>query len=113
MLERKYEPLLPRHLFVRRFLAYAGVSLALIGASLAIGIAGYAGFERMSLADAFLNAAMLMGGMGSAYIPVTLAGKLFAGVYALYCGMVLLISIGIILAPVYHRALHYFHLEKK
>ena len=100
-------------LFARRLLSYAGFSAGLLAVSLAIGIAGYMGFERLGAADAFLNAAMLMGGMGPLYNPVTTAGKVFAGLYALYCGLVFLISVGIILAPVFHRALHYFHLEKK
>jgi hypothetical protein len=113
LFERKYEPLLPRRLFARRLLSYAGISGALLFFSLAIGIAGYTGLEHIGAADAFLNAAMLMGGMGPLYDPVTTAGKIFAGLYALYCGLVLIISVGIVLAPVFHRMLHYFHLEKK
>ena len=111
MFERRTEPLLPRRLFARRLAAYGGVSAALLGFSLAIGIAGYMGFERLGTADAFVNAAMLMGGMGPLHNPVTTAGKLFAGFYALYCGLVLILSVGIMLAPVFHRMLHYFHLE--
>jgi hypothetical protein len=65
----------------------------------------------MAWIDAFVNAAMLMGGMGPVTPLATDAGKLFAGLYALYCGLVLIISVGIIAAPIAHRVLHHFHLE--
>jgi hypothetical protein len=73
---------------------------------------GYRALERLSWLDAFLNAAMLLGGMGPVNTPGTTGGKLFAGLYALYCGLVVLIVAGIILAPVAHRILHRFHLEQ-
>jgi len=72
---------------------------------------GYHVLERLSWLDAFLNAAMLLGGMGPMAAPVSEGGKLFAGLYALYCGLVVLIVAGIIFAPVAHRILHRFHLE--
>ena len=62
--------------------------------------------------DAFLNAAMLMGGMGPVDAPRTDGGKLFAGVYALYAGLVFLVGAGLIFAPVVHRVLHKFHWEQ-
>ena len=80
--------------------------------SLAAGMIGYHGLERLSWLDSFLNAAMLLGGMGPVAVPVTPSGKIFAGLYALYCGLVVLIVAGIILAPVAHRILHRFHLEQ-
>lgn len=73
---------------------------------------GYHALEGLSWLDAFLNAAMLLGGMGPVAVPVTTGGKLFAGLYALYCGLVVIIAAGIILAPVAHRILHRFHLEE-
>ena len=79
--------------------------------SLGIGMAGYAAFEHLSGLDAFVNAAMLLGGMGPVNMPTTPAGKLFAGFYALYCGFVVIVVAGILLAPVAHRILHRFHLE--
>ncbi len=91
-----------------RFTAYA---FALIAASLLIGIFGYIGFAHLSMVDAFLNAAMIMGGMGPVSVLSTNAAKIFAGIYALYCGMVLLISVGIMLAPLLHRLLHALHLQ--
>jgi len=63
--------------------------------------------------DAFLNASMLLGGMGPVTVPVTFGGKLFAGLYALYCGLAVILVAGVILAPVAHRILHTFHVESR
>ena len=111
MFERHHEKLLPRREFLKRVVKYALISLSLIVASLVIGMVGYRMIEGLSWVDAFLNAAMLMGGMGPVNVLHSDSGKVFAGVYALYCGMVLLIAVGIFAAPIVHRFLHYFHLE--
>lgn len=74
-------------------------------------MAGYAHFERLAWRDAFLNTAMLLGGMGPVDLPRTPGGKLFAGLYALYAGLVFLVVVAIVLAPVIHRVLHTFHWE--
>ncbi len=83
----------------------------LIAVSLAIGMAGYHGFERLSWLDAFLNAAMIMSGMGPVSTMQTPAGKLFAGCYALYCGLALITAAAILFAPIVHRFIHRFHGE--
>jgi hypothetical protein len=111
ILERRHERLLPFGPFVRRLALYALVSAGILSGSLAVGMVGYHGLEGMSWLDAFLNAAMIMGGMGPVNELHTDAAKIFAGVYALYCGIILLISAGVLLAPVIHRFLHRFHLE--
>jgi hypothetical protein len=85
------------------------VAVGLIVVSLLAGMAGYAHFEGLAWRDAFLNAAMLMGGMGPVETPHSDGGKLFAGLYALYAGLVFLVIAGLILAPVIHRLLHRFH----
>ncbi len=77
--------------------------------SLLIGMSLYGHFERLGWRDAFLNSAMLLGGMGPVDAPRTEAGKIFAGAYALYCGLVFLVAVGIAAAPVFHRLLHRFH----
>lgn len=107
MFERRHEKLLPRRDFLNRLIKYAAASLGLILISLIIGIIGYAISESMSFVDAFLNAAMLMGGMGQITPLKTDGGKLFAGFYALYCGLVELIAVAVFAAPIFHR----FHLE--
>ncbi len=97
--------------FARRLAVHFAVTLALSGASLGIGMAGYHYFEGLSYLDGFLNAAMLLGGMGPVDMPKTEAGKLFAGSYALYAGLLFLVLTAILLAPVFHRVLHRFHIE--
>ncbi len=109
--ERRHEPLLPRSRFFLRLVKFALLSIGLIVFSLIVGILGYRFSDGMSWVDAFLNAAMLMGGMGQVTLLHSDAGKLFAGVYALYCGFILIISVAIFLAPIFHRFLHRFHLE--
>jgi hypothetical protein len=111
MFEHRHEELLPRRSFLRRLAKYAMISLGIIIVSLVIGMIGYHMFEGFSWVDSFLNAAMLMGGMGPVGALHTDAGKIFAGIYALYCGLVVLVAIAIFAAPVFHRFLHHFHLE--
>lgn len=90
-------------------LLHAGAALALLCLSLMIGMAGYEHYEQLSWRSAFLNTAMLLGGMGPVDAPVTDRGKLFAGVFALYAGLVFIIVAGLILAPIVHRFMHKFH----
>lgn len=111
MFEHRQEPLASRAVFLRRMAKYALLASGFIAVSLVIGMAGYHYFEGMAWIDAFVNSAMLMGGMGPVSELHTDAGKLFAGAYALYCGLVVIIAIGIVAAPLLHRILHHFHLE--
>ena len=78
---------------------------------LVIGMAGYGGFEGMGVVDAFVNAAMILSGMGPISELKTNGGKIFAGCYALYSGLALITVAAITLSPVFHRFLHKFHLE--
>lgn len=110
-LERREENLLPLQGFYKRLLVFGALSLLIILVSLVIGILGYMTFERMDLVDAFLNAAMLMGGMGPIGVLSTTGGKIFAGIYAMYCGFILIFSVAIFMTPIFHRVLHLFHLE--
>ena len=112
MYEPRHKPPLSRAQFTRRIAGHLLVGLGVIGTSLAIGMTGYVAFEHLSLTDAFLNAAMLLGGMGPVDMPQTEAGKLFAGLYALYAGLVLIVVAALLLTPVIHRVLHRFHWEQ-
>jgi hypothetical protein len=109
--EHRAQPVIsPRQFIIR--LAHSGfIALALVAISLFIGMAGYHMLESLSWIDAFLNASMLLGGMGPVNTPATFGGKLFAGLYALYCGLAVIVAAGVILAPVAHRILHRFHME--
>jgi hypothetical protein len=79
--------------------------------TLAIGMFIYHWVEGLPWPDAFLNASMLLGGMGPVDTVQTTAGKWLAGTYALFAGVVFLVLAGVMLAPVMHHALHRFHLE--
>ncbi len=109
--ERLHEPLASRGRFLRRLWNHVSVALALIALSLLVGMAGYHGFESMSWLDAYANAAMILSGMGPLADPQTTAGKLFAGAYALYSGLLLIAVAGLVLAPARHRLLHLIHVS--
>jgi hypothetical protein len=74
-----------------------------------IGMVGYEHYERLPWRDAFLNSAMLLGGMGPVNAPQTSGGKVFAGLYALYAGLVFIVVAALLGAPVFHRLLHKLH----
>jgi len=108
--ESKHQPLLNRKAFVKRQAKSFAAASLLIGLSLLAGMFGYRYFEEMEWIDAFANAAMILSGMGPLAPLQTWGGKLFAGIYALYSGLALILAAGIILAPIVHRLLHRFHL---
>ena len=109
--ERRGHGLLPMPAFLRRFAFNLLLGIGFIAVSLAIGMCGYAGFEGLSLTDSFLNAAMILSGMGPVAPMQTEAGKIFAGTYALYSGLAVLAAAGVVFAPVLHRLLHHFHAD--
>lgn len=111
MFEHRRQPLLSSHDFLLRQFMFILAALGIIAGSLVIGILGYHYFENLSWIDALVNASMILGGMGPVNPLHTFAGKLFASFYALYSGIIFLVSVGVILAPLYHRFLHRFHLE--
>jgi len=115
MYEYRSHPPLPHGAFALRMLRHFLLAVAFVGVSLGVGMAGYLYFEHDHVhgwRDAFLNAAMLLGGMGPIHNPVTDGGKVFAGLYALYAGLVFLVTAALLLAPVLHRLLHRFHWEQ-
>jgi hypothetical protein len=109
--ERRRHRLISHRRFAYRMLIAVGLWCILAVVGLAIGMAGYAGFEGMSLADAYVNAAMILSGMGPMGELKTTAGKIFAGSYAIFSGLLLIIATGFVLAPIFHRVLHHFHVE--
>jgi hypothetical protein len=111
MFEHHSEPLLPRRLFVSRMIGHAALALAVILSSLAIGMFGYHYLEGLAWLDSFLNAAMILGGMGPVNELHSPAAKLFAGIYALFSGLVFIGVAGILILPIAHRLLHTLHLE--
>lgn len=110
-LENRREKLISRSRFVRRMLRAIGVWWVLALCGLFIGMAGYSYFEGMSLPDAYVNAAMILSGMGPLGELKTTAGKIFAGSYAIFSGLIIVIATSFVLAPIFHRVLHHFHVE--
>ncbi len=109
--EKKNQPLLPRSAFLRRVLIAALIATATIAVWVFIGMIGYRVLEGLSWVDAFLNAAMIAGGMGPVNTLSTSASKIFAGTYAIFSGVLFLAAFGVLIAPLFHRFLHRFHLD--
>lgn len=107
--EHKSAPVLSRRKFIRRQVRHTLIAAALVAVSLLMGMAGYMGFAHMSAVDAFLNAAMLLGGMGPVGDLPNDSAKVFAGLFALYAGVIFIVSAGVLIAPAAHRILHRLH----
>jgi hypothetical protein len=113
MYEHRLQAPISRRAFLRRMARHGGIAAATLAVSLLIGMAGYHTFEGLPWIDGFLNSAMLLGGMGPVDPLKTEAGKLFAGFYALYAGLVFITVASLLGAPLFHRLLHRFHWEEQ
>jgi hypothetical protein len=111
MYERYDEPMLSRRAFVARVLRQIAIAAMLLSASLLAGMVGYMGLAGLAPVDAFLNAAMILGGMGPVDVLTSDGAKVFAGLYAMYSGIFFLVIAGLVLAPFLHRVLHSLHLD--
>ncbi len=109
--ERKSQPLISNKEFAIRMAVYFLFGLGFLLISLGIGTLGYAYFAKLPFVDAFLNAAMILTGMGPVNRMETTGGKLFAAVYAIYSGVAFLTFVAVLFTPIYHRFLHKFHLD--
>ena len=113
MYESRHQAPISSGHFARRLLTHLLAALGLLAVSLLIGMLGYRGFEQLSWIDAFLDSAMLLGGMGPVHPPQTAGGKLFAGLYALYAGLVFIAMAALLFAPILHRLIHRFHWDER
>ncbi len=111
MFEHRTEPLLPWSAFFIRIIGLLLIVAGIVALALATGVIGYHTLGGLPWIDALLNAAMILGGMGPVDALHTDAAKLFASVYALFSGVVFIAVAGLLLAPLFHRVLHHFHLE--
>jgi hypothetical protein len=109
--ERRNEPILPWAAFFWRMAGSTVIGAGLVVCSLAIGMIGYRRAMGLSWIDAFLNASMILSGMGPLADPQTSGAKLFAGLYALFSGLAVLAIAGVVFAPAIHRFLHYLHAD--
>ena len=113
MFEHISKPVLPRKQFLSRMTRALLAGAGLIVISLAIGMVGYLWFfPTFDWADAFVNAAMILSGMGPLAAPETRGAKIFSGCYAIYSGLMLVISAGVVFAPLVHRFLHKLHADE-
>lgn len=109
--EHRGERPLSRRLFVTRLLRCAAIATGITGTALGIGIAGYHWIGGLGWVDSFLNASMILGGMGPVDPMTTTAGKIFSGTYALFSGLAFIGLAGFLFAPIAHRVLHRFHYD--
>ena len=112
-MEHRSQPLLSRRAFIRRILKHAAISFILISAALSIGVFGYHYLADFGWVDSFLNASMILGGMGPVGTLTTDGAKIFAAFYALFSGIVFIALGGVLLAPMFHRIMHALHLNTK
>jgi hypothetical protein len=112
MYEHHKQPLASKRVFAQRLTRNGLIGLVLLVFSLGFGMVGYHFLESLSWIDSLLNASMILGGMGPVNPLQTDAGKIFASFYAIYSGVILLASVGILIAPIFHRFLHHFHLAE-
>ena len=111
--ERRQDQLAPRSVFIKRIIASLVVALGIISVALLIGIAGYHYIAGFNWIDSLLEASMILGGMGPIKELPNDAAKIFASIYALFSGLILIALMGIILSPVVHRMMHKFHVDEK
>lgn len=100
-----------RRLYFRRQMLALAIALGLLAPSLGVGMWGYRHFENESWRDALLNAAMLLSGEGPIQQELSRPGKVFAGLYALYSGLIVIAVAGLILAPGVHHLMKVVHVE--
>lgn len=111
MFEHSAAKLATRDKFKSRVLKFSLISMSIFVFSLLVGIAGYHYIAQLGWFDSFLNASMILGGMGPVDILTTKIGKLFAGFYALFSGVAFLSAMAIFVTPILHRFLHKFHID--
>ncbi len=109
--ENRGEELITKAVFIGRLLHSIFVVILFIGVALVAGMLGYRELEGMSWVDSFLNASMILGGMGPVDAMKTEGGKIFAGTYALFSGLAFLVMAGFLFGPIAHRILHSFHYD--
>jgi hypothetical protein len=110
--ETRKQPVASRNVFFNRLTRNAVYSAAIVATSLVAGTCGYVYFENMRTVDAFANASMILASMGPLNPLITDGGKIFAALYAIFSGFLLIGISTLMLAPIFHRILHRFHVDE-
>lgn len=110
--ERKHERLAPVGIFAKRVAASLVIALGMIAIALVIGVSGYHWLAGFDCVDSFLEASMILGGMGPVNQLQTDGAKMFASLYALFSGLMFVGIMGVVLSPIVHRFLHKFHIDE-
>ena len=113
MFEHRNKPLLSPAEFTKRVSHHFLIALLALAVGLGIGMAGYHLLGGLGWVDSFLNASMILGGMGPVDPMQTPAAKIFAGCYALFSGLAFIGIASLLIAPFAHRILHRFHLNEE
>ena|SRR5437763_13493364 len=111
MYERRTDRLLTPVQFARRVIRHFGYSVLATAIALGAGVVGYHVLAGLGWIDALLNASMILGGMGPVDQLKTDGAKIFASLYALFCGLVFIGVLGLLLAPFIHRVMHRLHMD--
>jgi hypothetical protein len=111
--EHRKHRLLPWRFFIRRAWRHLLWGVLIVLTAVGAGAVGYHVAGRLGWLDSFLNASMILSGMGPVDRMETASGKLFAAIYALFSGVIFIGVMGIILAPWVHRLLHVTHLDER
>ena len=99
--------------FLRRVTRHLLLAFLIVSCAVGIGTVGYRTAGKLNGVDAFLNASMILGGMGPVDRMETTTGKMFAALYALFSGLVFIAVMGVVFAPWLHRLVHWMHLDQK
>lgn len=113
MYEHRTHHLLAWPHFLRRASRHLLWGAALLLLAVGLGTVGYHTVGHLDWIDAFLNASMILSGMGPVDRMATAPGKLFAAFYALFSGLIFIAVTGIVVAPWIHRLFHWIHVEER
>ena len=112
MFDHHHQKLAPFSVFVNRVISALAVAVGLITAALLVGIAGYHWIAKLGWIDSFLEASMILGGMGPVNTLTSNGAKIFASIYALFAGVMFIGVMGVVISPIIHRGLHKIHLDE-
>ena len=111
--EHKADRPLSTRAFVRRMMNHGLLVTAVVTLSVFLGTLGYHFLGLEAWLDSFVNACMLLGGMGQVGDVQPVAGKVFSAFFSLYSGLVFVVCLTTLFAPVLHRIMHKFHFESE